>query len=113
MIVANHPSGFSRSGLPTHLEPWRSRWEPSGNGTEVDFVPDYRILHDAGYHVLAYDLRSHGLSGAANGGIGTSGIFEARDVVGSLRYAGPGRTPGTRRSGCSAVASARTPPSQR
>lgn len=52
----------------------------------MDFVPDYRILHDAGYHVLAYDLRSHGLSGAANGGIGTSGIFEARDVVGSLRY---------------------------
>ena len=86
VVVANHPSGFSRSGLPTHLEPWRSRWEPSGNGSEVDFVPDYRILHDAGYHVLTYDLRNHGLSGAANGGIGTSGIFEARDVVGSLRY---------------------------
>ena len=86
VVVANHPSGFSRSGLPTHLEPWRSRWAPSGNVAEVDFVPDYRILHDAGYHVLAYDLRNHGLSGAANGGIGTSGIFEARDVVGSLRY---------------------------
>jgi pimeloyl-ACP methyl ester carboxylesterase len=86
VVVANHPSGFSRSGLPAHLEPWRSRWESSGNGTEVDFVPDYRILHDAGYHVLAYDLRNHGLSGAGNGGIGTSGVFEARDVVGSLRY---------------------------
>jgi hypothetical protein len=49
--------------------------------------PDYKILHDAGYHVLAYDLRNHGLSGAANGGITTSGIFEARDVVGSLSYA--------------------------
>jgi pimeloyl-ACP methyl ester carboxylesterase len=57
-----------------------------GNGAEVDFVPDYRIPHGAGYHVLAYDLRNHGLSGAANGGIGSSGIFEARDVVGSLRY---------------------------
>ncbi|MCO1655233.1 alpha/beta hydrolase [Pseudonocardia humida] len=86
VVVANHPSGFSRSGLPSHLEPWRSRWASSGNAIEVDFVPDYRILHDAGYHVLAYDLRNHGLSGAANGGIGTSGLFEARDVVGSLRY---------------------------
>ena len=86
VVVANHPSGFSRSGLPTHLEPWSSRWAPSGNRDEVDFVPDYRILHDAGYHVLAYDLRNHGLSGAANGGIGTSGVLEARDVVGSLRY---------------------------
>lgn len=41
----------------------------------------------AGYHVLTYDLRNHGLSGAANGGLTSSGIFEARDVVGSLTYA--------------------------
>ncbi len=79
--------GFTRSGMPTHLEPWRSVWAASGNGFEVDFVPDYRILHDAAYHVLTYDLRNHGLSGAANGGITSSGIFEARDVVGSLTYA--------------------------
>jgi pimeloyl-ACP methyl ester carboxylesterase len=37
--------------------------------------------------VLAYDLRNHGHSGAANGGISSSGIFEARDVVGALAYA--------------------------
>jgi pimeloyl-ACP methyl ester carboxylesterase len=43
-------------------------------------------LHDAGYNVLAYDLRNFGLSGAANGGIASSGIFESRDGVGSLRY---------------------------
>lgn len=49
--------------------------------------PDYKILHDAGYHLLVYDLRNHGHSGAANVGIASSGIFEARDVVGSLRYA--------------------------
>jgi len=82
VIIANHPSGFTRSGLPSHLEPRKSIWGLSGNGFEVDFVPDYRILHDAGYNVLTYDLRNHGLSGAANGGIGSSGIFEARDVVG-------------------------------
>ncbi|MFC4562149.1 alpha/beta hydrolase family protein [Nocardiopsis mangrovi] len=86
VIIANHPMGFSRSGLPAHLEPWLSLWEPSGNGFEVDLTPDIKILHDAGYNVLAYDLRNLGHSGAANGGIASSGIYEARDVVGSLRY---------------------------
>lgn len=87
LIIANHPLGFSRSGLPTQFEPWHSQWAASGNGFEVNFIPDYKILHDAGYNILAYDLRNHGFSGAANGGIVSSGIFEARDVVGSLQYA--------------------------
>jgi uncharacterized protein len=87
LIIANHPMGFNRSGFPAHLEPWHSEWVTSGNGFEIDFVPDYRILHKAGYHVLAYDLRNHGHSGAANGGVTSSGIYEARDVVGSLTYA--------------------------
>ena len=50
-------------------------------------MPDYKILHDAGYNVLAYDLRNHGLSSAANGGVVTHGFTESRDVVGSLEYA--------------------------
>jgi uncharacterized protein len=87
LVIANHPMGFTRSGLPAHLEPWRSAWAASGNGFEVDLVPDYAILHEAGYNVLAYDLRNSGLSGAANGGVASSGIFEARDVVGALTYA--------------------------
>ncbi|MBW8088872.1 alpha/beta hydrolase [Streptomyces hygroscopicus] len=87
LVIANHPMGFNRSGLPTHLEPWLSIWGPTGNDVEVNFVPDYRILHEAGYNVLAYDLRNMGLSGAANGGAVTSGLFEGRDVLGSLRYA--------------------------
>ncbi len=78
--------GFSRAGIPAHLEPWRSIWSSSGNAFEVNFVPDYKILHDARYNVLAYDLRNFGLSGAGNGGIASSGIFESRDVLGSLRY---------------------------
>ncbi|MEW1721067.1 alpha/beta hydrolase [Streptomyces sp. NPDC093109] len=86
VIIANHPMGFSRSGLPTHLEPWHSLWAPSGNGFEVDFTPDLKILHDAGYNVLTYDLRNLGHSGAANGGVASGGIYEARDVVGSLNY---------------------------
>ena len=87
LIIANHPLGFSRSGIPTHLEPWHGDWVASGNGFEVDLVPDYKILHDAGYNVLAYDLRNHGLSSAANGGVVTHGFTESRDVVGSLEYA--------------------------
>jgi pimeloyl-ACP methyl ester carboxylesterase len=87
LIIANHPMGFSRSGIPAHLEPWKSIWSSSGNDFEVNLLPDYKILHDAGYNVLAYDLRNFGLSSAANGGIGSSGIFEARDVAGSLAYA--------------------------
>jgi pimeloyl-ACP methyl ester carboxylesterase len=86
IIVANHPMGFCRSGIPAHLEPWKHIWASSGNDFEVNFVPDCRILHDAGYNVLAYDLRNFGHSGDANGGIASSGIYEARDVLGSLKY---------------------------
>ena len=60
---------------------WCTRRSPFRRSVEVNFIPDYRILHDAGYNVLAYDLRNFGLSGAANGGIASSGIFESRDVV--------------------------------
>jgi len=87
LIIANHPMGFSRSGMPTQHEPWHADWAASGNGFEVDPVPDYKILHDAGYNVLAYDLRNHGLSSAANGGVSTHGITEWRDIAGSLTYA--------------------------
>ncbi len=90
LIIANHAMGFSRSGQPTHLDPWRADWGTVADGrnaVEVNFVPDLKILHDAGYNVLTYDLRNHGLSGAAHGGISSSGWFEGRDVVASLRYA--------------------------
>ncbi|MBM0106371.1 alpha/beta hydrolase [Steroidobacter sp. S1-65] len=86
IIIANHPRWFSRSGLPSHLEPWKSFAGATGNDFEVNFVPDYKILHQAGYNVLAYDLRNFGQSGAANGGIFTVGRFESRDVIGSLSY---------------------------
>ena len=90
LIIANHPMGFSRSGQPTDREPWRAEFGSVAggvNGVEVNFVPDLKILHDAGYNVLTYDLRNHGLSGSGNGGRVGSGWYEARDVVGSLRFA--------------------------
>ena len=86
IVIANHPMGFNRVGMPAHLQPWQADWALSGNGFEVNFVPDYRVLHDAGYNVLAYDLRNHGMSSAANGGVTTGGVTESRDVVGSLAY---------------------------
>ena len=86
IIIANHPLWFSRSGLPAHLEPWKSIGAAAGNDFEVNLMPDYKILHDAGYNVLAYDFRNYGLSGAANGGVISCGILEARDVIGSLAY---------------------------
>jgi uncharacterized protein len=87
LIIANHPRWFNRYGLPSHLEPWRSLGAATGNDFEVSFIPDLRILHDAGYNVLTYDLRNHGHSGSGNGGLITSGRYESRDVIGALDYA--------------------------
>ncbi|WGI26396.1 hypothetical protein QEN58_04840 [Halomonas alkaliantarctica] len=86
LVIVNHPLTFNRYGLASHLEPWRSFGAAGGNIFEVDYVADYRILHEAGYHVLTYDERNFGLSGSANGGLNSGGRFEARDVIGSLRY---------------------------
>jgi dipeptidyl aminopeptidase/acylaminoacyl peptidase len=84
LLIANHPRFFSRYGFPSHLEPWRSMFAAGGNDFEVSFIRDYKILHDAGYNVLTYDLRNLGHSGSANGGMCTGGIYESRDVVGSI-----------------------------
>ncbi|WP_206051911.1 alpha/beta hydrolase [Nocardioides ferulae] len=86
LVIANHPRWFNRSGLASHLEPWSRFGAATGNDIEVNFIPDYKLLHDAGYHVLAYDLRNFGQSGVGNGGVFTVGRFEARDVLGSLAY---------------------------
>jgi esterase/lipase len=86
LIIANHPLWFNRYGFPAHLDPWKQIGAAGGNDFEVNFMPDYKHLHDAGYNVLAYDLRNFGLSGAANGGITGNGLFEYRDVIGSLQY---------------------------
>ena len=87
LIIVNHPRYFNRYGFPSHIEPWRSMFAVGGNDFEVNLIPDYRILHEAGYNVLTYDLRNFGHSGDGNGSLCTSGIFESRDVVGSILYA--------------------------
>lgn len=85
LVVVMHAFGFSRYGFPGHIEPWRSAFGP-GNDTEVDFIQDYRILHDNGYAVLAFDFRNFGLSGGANGNLQSNNRFEVRDVIGTLDY---------------------------
>jgi esterase/lipase len=81
LIIANHPLPCNRYGYPGHMAPW-----DNFGGFEVNFLHDYKHLHDAGYNVLAYDLRNHGTSAAGSGGIVGIGLLEYRDVVGSLQY---------------------------
>ncbi|AIY39508.1 hypothetical protein LT85_0348 [Collimonas arenae] len=83
LVIANHPLPMNRYGFPSHLDPWR--FVP-GNDVEVNYMLEYKHLHDAGYNVLTYDARNHGHSGEANGFIFTWGMFESRDVAGSLQY---------------------------
>ena len=85
LIVSAHAFGFSRYGFPAHIEPWKSAFG-EGNDTEINFIADYKILHDNGYNVLAFDFRNHGLSGDANGRLQSNNRFEARDVIGTLDY---------------------------
>jgi pimeloyl-ACP methyl ester carboxylesterase len=82
LLIVNHPMTCNRYGFPGHLPPWNTMF----GGFEVNFLPELKYLHDAGYNILTYDLRNHGQSGAANGGISGLGLLECRDVVGSVRY---------------------------
>ena len=82
LIVMNHPMPMSRSGFTGHFgEPWNQV-----DDIEIDFVAHIAHLARAGYNVLAYDLRNHGNSGAANGGICAIGRYEWRDCVGAKTY---------------------------
>ena len=82
VIIANHPMPMSRSGFTGH---WGLPWSMVDD-IEIDFVQAYAHLVKAGYNVLAYDLRNHGASGAANGGVCGIGRYEWRDCVGAKRF---------------------------
>ena len=82
LVVFNHPLPMCRAGFQGQFgEPW-SRFD----SIEIDFVIQMKHLTDAGYNVLAYDLRNHGPSSAANGGICGIGRYEWRDCVGVQKY---------------------------
>jgi dienelactone hydrolase len=52
---------------------------------DVDFLPAARTLHDAGFHVLMYDVRRHGESESGRGLL-SFGPLEARDFVGAVLF---------------------------
>ena len=81
VIICNHFSPGNRYGYAGHLEEFNT-----SGGFEVNFLPKYKALHDAGYNVLTYDMRNHGTSESANNGISTVGALEWEDVVGSINY---------------------------
>ena len=82
LVICNHFIGANRYGYPGHLEPWTG-----SGGFEVNFLETYKALVEAGYNVLAYDLRGHGHSASGAGDITGVGAIEWRDVIGSVRYA--------------------------
>jgi pimeloyl-ACP methyl ester carboxylesterase len=83
LLIINHPMTCNRYGFPGHLPEYKGYF----GGFEVNFLPELKALHDAGYNILTYDLRNCGRSGEGNGGISGLGLLECRDVVGSVRHA--------------------------
>ena len=81
IVICNHFSPGNRYGYAGHIKPWKN-----AGGFEVNFLPKYKALHEAGYNILAYDLRNHGFSAPAQNGGYNPGLFEYKDVLGSLNY---------------------------
>ena len=81
VIISNHFSPGNRYGFAGHLEGLGF-----SGGFEVNFLPRYKALHDAGYNVLAYDLRSHGESGEGENSISGVGYYEWQEVLASIDY---------------------------
>ena len=81
VVISNHFSPGNKYGFAGHVEGL-----DFAGGFEVNFLPRYKALVDAGYSVLAYDLRSHGGSGDGEGAISGVGYYEWQEVLASLDY---------------------------
>ena len=81
VVICNHFSPGNRYGYAGHIKPWKT-----AGGFEVNFLPKYKALSEAGYNVLAYDLRNHGFSAPSQNGGYNPNFFEYKDVLGSLNY---------------------------
>lgn len=81
VIICNHFSPANRYGFAGHLEGL-----DFAGGFEVNFLPRYKALHDAGYNVLAYDLRCHGESQDGEKGMTGVGYWEWQEVLASIDY---------------------------
>ena len=81
VVISNHFSPGNKYGFAGHLEGL-----DFAGGFEVNFLPRHKALVDAGYSVLAYDLRGHGGSGDGEGAISGVGYYEWQEVLASLDY---------------------------
>jgi uncharacterized protein len=87
------PSGLAEPGPAiVFVHGWM--WNRLGNvahqvkglkDADVDFLPAAKGLHDAGFHVLLFDVRWHGESDRGPKPL-TYGPVEARDYIGAVRY---------------------------
>lgn len=55
VLIINHPRTCNRYGFPGH----RPAWNAMFGGFEVNFLPELKHLHDAGYNILTYDLSNY------------------------------------------------------
>lgn len=55
---------------------------------EIEFVLVAKRLVDAGYGVLMYDMRNHGISGKSKLRVGTGGYDERFDVLAAVEFVG-------------------------
>lgn len=81
IVISNHFSPGNRYGFAGHMEGL-----DYAGGFEVNFIPRYKALHDAGYNVFSYDLRCHGESDCGDNGVTGVGYFEWQDVLASIDY---------------------------
>lgn len=81
VILSNHFSPGNKYGFAGHMEGL-----DFAGGFEVNFLPRYKVLVEAGYSVLAYDLRGHGASAEGEGGISGVGYYEWQEVLAALNY---------------------------
>ena len=90
------PAGPEQGPVVFFVHGWM--WNRLGNvagrvpfvDKDVDFLPTVKALHDAGFHVLLFDLANHGVS-ASRFPI-TYGQWEARDMIGAVAYLHTGTT---------------------
>lgn len=78
VIILTHPMPMNRHGFLA-----RNQGFPPLFRTDVDLLRTVYALHQAGYAVLAFDLRNHGES---DSGITGNGLSEYQDVLGAVRY---------------------------